>query len=275
MKKVKIFWLILATVATGMISCSKGGGINLFTIEQDKAFGDTVNLQISSNPGSYPLLDKTQYPAAYSYLEQIKQRILSTGKVEHASDFNWDIHIIKDDTTLNAFCTPGGNIYVYSGIIKFLDNEDEFAGVLAHEMAHAARRHSTKQMTKQYGIDLLLSILLGSNPSELAQITAQLAGTVTGLQFSQSDEYEADEYSVIYLGATNYYNPRALEDFFTKMTAEGNNSQSIYNLLPFLSTHPSDAKRVSNIESVWKANGSLTGTSHDNTNYQNFKNSLP
>ena len=69
---------------------------------------------------------------------------------------NGDLRIIHDDSTLNAFCTPGGYIYIYTGILKFLDSEDEFAGVLGHEIAHADLRHSTRQMTKQYGVQILL-----------------------------------------------------------------------------------------------------------------------
>ena len=53
---------------------------------------------------------------------------------------------------LNAFCTPGGYIYVYTGLIKYLDNEAQLAGVLGHEIAHADLRHVTDQLTEQYGV---------------------------------------------------------------------------------------------------------------------------
>ena len=69
--------------------------------------------------------------------------------------------LIDDDKTLNAFCTPGGFIYVYTGLIKFLDSEDQLAGVMGHEIAHAALRHSTRQMTKVYGVQTLLQVATG------------------------------------------------------------------------------------------------------------------
>ena len=63
------------------------------------------------------------------------------------SDFDWELKIIHDDETLNAFCAPGGYIYVYTGLIKFLAHEDNLAGVIGHEIAHADLRHSTQQLT--------------------------------------------------------------------------------------------------------------------------------
>ena len=81
------------------------------------------------------------------------------GKVDFKDEFDWRLRIIHDDSTLNAFCTPGGYIYIYTGILKFLDSEDEFAGVLAHEIGHADMRHSTRQMTKLFGVQLLLDVL--------------------------------------------------------------------------------------------------------------------
>ncbi len=124
--------------------------------------------------------------------------------LKYADKFDWKVDIIKNDSVLNAFCAPGGYICVYTGIIKFLDNEAQFAGVLGHEMAHADRRHSTDQLTKAYGIQLLLGIVLGNNQSQLAQIAADLAAGVATLAFSRDAEYESDEYSVKYLYNTAY-----------------------------------------------------------------------
>jgi len=71
---------------------------------------------------------------------------------KHKDDFAWQVKIIDDPETLNAFATPGGYIYVYTGLIKFLDTEDQLAGVMGHEIAHADLRHSTRQMTSSYGV---------------------------------------------------------------------------------------------------------------------------
>jgi predicted Zn-dependent protease len=57
----------------------------------------------------------------------------------HSKDFSWRIRIIANDSVLNAFCTPGGYIYFYTGILKYLESEDQLAGVMGHEMAHAEK----------------------------------------------------------------------------------------------------------------------------------------
>jgi predicted Zn-dependent protease len=167
---------------------------------------------------------------------------------------------------LNAFCTPGGYIYVYSGIIKYLDNEAEFAGVMGHEMAHAARRHSTQQMTKAYGLEILISVVLGENPNMIAQMAADIAAGVAELAFSRADEYEADEYSVRYLYETTY-DARGVAGFFEKINGSPHPPQ-------FLSTHPNPENRIEKITEVWQSLGGKTGQEYV-AEYQQFKNSLP
>jgi len=168
---------LLAVTGLIMTSCSlfnndkaPTGGLNLFSIQQDKDLGIKVAGEINADPVKYPVLDPTTNVTAYKYINDIRDAILATGKVKHAEDFKWELKIIKDDSTLNAFCTPAGYIYIYTGIIKFLDNEAELAGVMGHEMAHADLRHSTRQMTKTYGIQLVVSAALGEMEA-LKQIT--------------------------------------------------------------------------------------------------------
>ncbi|MCB0581461.1 MAG: M48 family metalloprotease, partial [Phaeodactylibacter sp.] len=129
-----------------------GGGFNLFTPDQDMQLGQQVAQQIADDPAQFPVLPERGNEEAYAYIRKIRDKILNTGKVAYKDEFAWEVKIIKDDNTLNAFCTPGGHIYVYTGLIKFLDSEDQLAGVMGHEIAHAAQRHSTRQMTKIYGL---------------------------------------------------------------------------------------------------------------------------
>jgi predicted Zn-dependent protease len=247
----------------------KDGGLNLFTLDDDKTFGAQVETEIAANPTEYPLLDKTQYASSYAYLESMKQTILASGKLNHANDFVWKLYIIHDDNTQNAFCTPGGYIYVYTGLIKYLDNASSLAGVMGHEMAHADRRHSTDQMTETYGLQTMLDIVLGKNQNELTNIAANL----TDLAFSRSREKEADEYSVIYLCPTQYRADGAA-DFFIKLT----NDPAFQNSTPaFLSTHPNPENRVANIETKKSTLGcNNTPTNQvEVTDYASFKTSLP
>ena len=155
----------------------------------------------------------------------------------YRDEFAWEVKIIKDDETLNAFCTPGGHIYVYTGLIKFLDSEDQLLGVMGHEIAHAAMRHSTRQLTKIYGIQILASIVTGkSDPGLVEQIALGLAS----LKFSRSHETEADSYSVEYLCGTTY-NAAGAAGFFKKLEGQSQPPE-------FLSTHPNPGNRVENME---------------------------
>lgn len=240
-----------------------GGAVNIMSINQDINLGQSVVQQIESNPTEYPILDSASNPVAYGHIYRMRDNILNSGKVYYKNEFAWRIRIIRDDNTLNAFCTPGGYIYVYTGLIKYLDNETQLAGVLGHEIAHADRRHSASQMLKQYGLSVLIDIFTNGNATQIAQIGAQLLG----LSFSRSDETEADDYSVRYLYGTEY-DPQGAKYFFQKISGGQRVPQ-------FLSTHPNPDNRVANIEETWKCLGSGGNSGTFDERYQQFKNSLP
>ncbi len=212
--------------------------INLFPVEKDVQLGKQVSAEIKSKPKEYPILDPTKNREVYKFINGITRSILRTGKVKHARDFKWEVKIIDDPKTLNAFCTPGGYIYVYTGLIKYLDSEDQLAGVMGHEMAHAALRHSTRQMTTMYGLQTLVQLATGkADPNKATQI----AEALIGLKFSRKHEAEADAASVEYLCATSY-NAAGAAVFFEKIQKSGQGSPP-----EFISTHPSPKNRVKDI----------------------------
>ena len=236
MMKVRILFVVTVLVLSVTSSCgnaNKGTGFNIFTIEQDKELGAQVAQEIEQNPQEYPILDSTRYTKAYGFLYDIRNTILNSGNVIHKDEFVWRLRIIHNDSVKNAFCTPGGYIYVYTGLMKYLDSEEQLAGVLAHEVGHADYRHSTRQMTKLYGVQFLLDVLAGDRQA-LKQITSGLVG----LQFSRSHETEADKASVHYLCPTEY-DAAGGAKFFEKIQADGGGRAP-----EFLSTHPSPANRI-------------------------------
>ena len=244
-------------------SCSKGGGINVFSVEDDIKLGKQLDQEIKGDPATYPLLDESAYPVAYSHIQRITNSILNSGEINYRDRFEWQIKIIRDDATLNAFCAPGGYIYVYTGLIKFLDKESELAGVMGHEIAHADLRHSTDRLTTAYGLDFLLNIALGKNSSSIKDVAANLAL----LSYSRKDENQADEYSVRYL-CRSEYEPNGTAGFFQKLVDSGQTGRTP----AWLSTHPSPDKRVENINKWAEACG--TGQAFE-ARYTEFKSSLP
>jgi len=213
-----------------------GGGVNLFSVQDDINLGEQIAEEIASNPEDFPILPRSEYPEAYAHVEALKNRILQTSQVRFADTFDWELFLIADDV-LNAFVTPGGKIYFYTGIIKFLEREDDLAGVMGHEIAHADRRHSTQQLTKAYGVSALIGVVLGNDPGLLAEIAAGLVR----LSFSRSDESEADAWSVRYLCETPYAANGAAE-FFRRL----DNAP----IPAFLSTHPNPTNRVEAIDEL-------------------------
>ncbi len=244
-----------------LAACGNTPDINLFSLDDDRQLGADLAAEIASDPETYPMLDAAQYPEAYTHLERVRDEILASGEVQLANEFEWQVHIIHDDDTLNAFAAPGGYIYVYTGLIRFLDNEDDFSGVMGHEIAHADLRHSTKQLTQAYGIQTLLGVVLGEDPGIIPEIAAGLVS----LGFSREDETESDQFSVIYLCETDYA-ANGAAGFFEKL--EG------LELPEFLSTHPSSDSRVDDIN----AHASELGCSTDanpNAQWDAFVASLP
>ncbi|WP_224994562.1 M48 family metallopeptidase [Cesiribacter sp. SM1] len=265
---MKNFLPILFLSLLILCGCDRNSNVNLFSPDQDVQLGAQINEEILSKHNEYPVLNPSQYPESYEYLNGIVNNILESGQVNYRDEFAWQVYIINDDNTLNAFATPGGYIYVYTGLIKYLDREDDLAGVLGHEIAHADLRHSTRQLQKMYGLNLLLSLAVGEG-SGLEQIMGQVVGNLTALSFSREYEREADSRSVDYLSGTDY-ECDAAKSFFIKLSEMEEQGQ----VPTFLSTHPNPDRRIQSIEARSQEVGCSTEPL-DPQSYQAFKQSLP
>ena len=262
-KKIFMFSLVAVMISvSGCGTTQQAGGFNLFTPEQDIELGKEVSKQIESDPQQFPLLPEQGNEEVYRYIRKITSKILNSGQVKYKDTFAWEVKIIKDDETLNAFCTPGGYIYVYTGLIKYLDSEDQLAGVMAHEIAHADLRHSTRQMTKTYGLAALVSIVTGKSEPGLIE---QIALGLVSLKFSRSHETESDLNSVKYLCPTDYRADGAA-GFFKKIESSSGTPE-------FLSTHPSPSNRIENIEARAQEMG-CKGTNTYQSEYSRIKRML-
>ena len=112
-----------------------------------------IDQEIRSNPTEYPIYNCD--PTVKLYIQQrIFNHILASAKVENKNVFPYQIEIIDDPNVLNAFCVPGGFIYLYTGLLLYLDSEAALAGVVGHEIVHAERRHTTQSLTAYYGTSI-------------------------------------------------------------------------------------------------------------------------
>ncbi len=268
MRKLSLFLfsIFLVTITLTSSGCGgDGGGVNIFSVEDDKMLGMQLRDEILSNPQEYPVLDEGQYASSYSYLNEIVDDILTSEDIRYKEEFAWETYIIDNDTVLNAFAAPGGYMFVYTGLIKYLDAKDDFAGVMGHEMAHADRRHSTQQLTQQYGVAVLLELLLGNDQNLLRDVL----GALVTLKFSRDDEAEADEYSVIYLCDTQYA-ANGAAGFFEQLLNMG-----VATPPQFLSTHPNPGNRVADINAVADSRGCDTAYDSNDQEWEGFQNGLP
>jgi len=264
----RIAMLVITTYLGVITAC----GVNIYSDKDDVNLGQKIDQEIRANPKEYPLMQG--HSEVKTYVVGVVNQILSSPEVKKRNIYPYKVEVIHDDKTINAFCTPGGFIYIYTGLMKFLDNEAALAGVIGHEIAHAERRHATKRITAAYGAQILLSAALGQNPGMIEQIAANLFTNLGFLKNSRDDEMEADNYGMTYLRSSVYY-PGAIKYFFDKIGAEGKGHSSSFEKL-FL-THPPSDERGKNViakMSEWKI-PSPTEAQLFSSRYQQMKKQLP
>jgi predicted Zn-dependent protease len=214
---------------------------NIFSDKDDVELGEQFDKEIKANPKEFPMLQGHQ--EVKDYVTGMGKEILNSPKIKKRKIYPYQFQVIND-TIVNAFCTPGGFVYIYTGLIKFLDNEAALAGVVGHEIAHAERRHVTQRLTAYYGVSALLSFILGGNPSILAEVAANLFVGLAFLKNSRDDETEADYYSIQYLQSTKWY-PGGITFFFDKIKEEQRKKGTTPGGLDrLLSTHPLPNDRI-------------------------------
>jgi predicted Zn-dependent protease len=165
--------------------------------------------------------------------------------------YNWEFNLVEDKTP-NAWAMPGGKVVVYSGILPYTQDRTGLAVVLSHEIAHAVARHGNERMSQavvaQFG-NIAVNELVRDKPQETKAIfnTAYGLGTQVGvmLPFSREHEMEADKLGLIFMAMAGY-DPQAAVGFWERMGKASKGQKAP----EFLSTHPSDQKRISKIKAA-------------------------
>jgi len=202
-----------------------------------------IGLQVKQELEQKEHVKYLQDPQVTSFVKSITDKILPLAEKDRPG-VKWQVQVIDDPKTVNAFATPGGFLYVYSGLLLAADNAAEVAGVLSHEAGHVVARHSARQMVNAFGLQAVAQLALGQNPGLASQLATGVVGKGLMLKNSRDDETEADEYGVKYASAAGY-DPRALITFFQKLQQqEGKSSQ----LMAFLSDHPATPDRITHLQ---------------------------
>lgn len=182
-----------------------------------------------------------------SYVEQTAAPILRYARRDRPG-IDFKVFVIDDPKQVNAFATPGGYLYVYTGLLLAADNQAEVAGVMGHEAGHVVGRHVERAMVNAYGLSAMASMALGENPGQVKELAAGLAATGVMRAHGRSEEIEADEYGARYTSKSGY-DPRAMITFFEKLAAGEQRSPGI---MAWLRTHPTSEARIDNLRSYIK-----------------------
>ncbi len=254
-------------------ACDDTGVLPIFQPSYDLELGQQTDAQIRADGATFPMLNNA---AANKYLQDIVDKIVTAPEIKYEDVFVYKVEIINSDV-INAFATPGGYIYVYTGLIKYIESEAEMAAVLAHEIAHADRRHSVNQMQAQMGVGVLVDMFLNNDQSKIISLATDIVTKFAFMKYGRDDETESDEYSFKYLKSTNQWYPGGGKYFFQRMVdqkAAGGTGSTIID--EFLSTHPADENRVKSIEKLLKDNNTPEPTEETlgKAKYTAFKNSI-
>ena len=148
--------------------------------------------------------------------------------------------VVIDSDMVNAFAAPGGYVYFYTGLLKAMDNEAEFASVAAHEISHLVGRHSVKRLQSAMGISLLEQLILGKDAGALSA-AVNIGMGLAFAAYSRSDENEADNYGVQYMIKAGY-DPTAAITMFEKLASMSNGDPNFFEKLSM--SHPETKDRI-------------------------------
>ncbi len=179
--------------------------------------------------------------------ESVVKYMNDNGYASRIEGYQWEFNTVQS-SEVNAWCMPGGKVVVYTGILPLTKDDAGLAVVMGHEIAHAIADHGNERMSQQLAVQLggiSLAVAMQQKPQQTQDIfmAAYGVGTQLGeLAYSRQHELEADKLGLIFMAMAGY-NPERAVSFWQEMAASS--SKSVPELL---STHPSDARRIAQIQ---------------------------
>lgn len=177
----------------------------------------------------------------------VTQYMNQNGFASRIEGYKWEFNLVNSPEA-NAWCMPGGKVVVYSGLLPITMDEPSLAIVMGHEIAHAVARHGNERMSQMMlaaGLGMGLDVALAQRSEQTRTIflTAYGAGAGLGvLAYSRLHESEADKLGLVFAAMAGY-DPNKAVSFWERMASKGGSKPP-----EFLSTHPSDARRIADIK---------------------------
>jgi predicted Zn-dependent protease len=181
----------------------------------------------------------------------VEKYFAQKGESDELSGYEWEFNLVNS-SEVNAWCMPGGKVVIYTGILPITKDEAGLAVVMGHEIAHAVADHGNERMSQgliaQFG-HAALSKALEEKPEKTRELwlTAFGIGAQVGvlLPYSRLHENEADKMGLIFMAMAGY-NPNEAVEFWQRMASKKGGG----SVPEFLSTHPSDQTRISNLRKL-------------------------
>jgi predicted Zn-dependent protease len=254
MKKIKTGWLFIVIAAFLFHACSL---VPLTGRRQLSLVSDAEMLSMSFSQYDQ-FLKENRMSSSSGDTNEVKrvgrniQNAVATyfarnNMSQELRGFEWEFNLVENKEA-NAWCMPGGKVMVYSGILPLAQNETGLAVVMGHEIAHAVAKHSNERMSQALVSQLggqVLAQALKQKPQKTQQIWMGLFGVGVQLgavlPYNRLQESEADRLGLIFMAMAGY-NPKAAIAFWLRMSQKAGAQPP-----EFLSTHPSDKKRMAKI----------------------------
>jgi len=203
---------------------------------QEIAMGLQAAPQMAQQHGG--LYPNNDYQA---FVDQVGNRLVNNS-IARQTGYKYDFHLLADQKTINAFALPGGQIFITYALFSKLENEDQLAGVLGHEIGHVVGRHSAERMANQGLMQGILNgVAVGLDPST-AQGAAAIA-QMLNMSYGREDELQSDDLGVKFMIKSDYNPSEMIGVMEILKAAAGPNSTP-----ERMSTHPDPENRVEKIK---------------------------
>jgi len=205
------------------------------TTEEEIAIGLRSAPQMAQQHGGL-------YPdqAAQDLVDNIGQRLVNTS-VARETPYRYDFHLLRDPKAINAFALPGGQIFITYALFSKLENEDQLAGVLGHEIGHVIGRHSAERMANQGLTQGILSGVMVGGGGDTGQMAAMIANVIN-MKYGRGDELESDDLGIKFMIDAGYQPEEMIGVMKILKAAAGPN-----RVPEFQSTHPDPENRIEKI----------------------------
>jgi len=178
-------------------------------------------------------------------VDKVGQQLVNTS-IAKETPYRYDFHLLRDPQAINAFALPGGQIFITYALFSKLQNEDQLAGVLGHEIGHVLGRHSAERMAKQGLTQGLITAVMAGGGGEAGQMAAQI-GNMVNMKYGRQDELESDELAVKFLLDAGY-KPEEMIGVMKILKASSGGKR----VPEMQSTHPDPENRIQKIKEAIK-----------------------